>query len=239
MAYFWEWIDMSGALQAVFQNQRSFGAPVPSGIGLAYGGGFYAGKIVQGGSTYYLIVSPRASGQNTSLRYKTDITAAPSEAQTLNNGPAASTAMNSGSYPAAQFCEALSIGGFTDWYFPARDELELCYRNLKPRTLSNSTSGREKSAITYPEGNDVSGDTMGRNRNSDPTGSGYTESSPARTTVVSFQLGEEEAFDADDYFCSTEFSTTNAWQIAFDIGTQNNTTKSTSRRVRACRRVKV
>jgi hypothetical protein len=55
---------MSGALQAVFQNQRSFGPPVPGGIGAAYGGGFYAGSIgVSGVATHYLVVAPKASGE--------------------------------------------------------------------------------------------------------------------------------------------------------------------------------
>jgi hypothetical protein len=35
-------------------------------------------------------------------------------------------------HPAAQFCVNLSIGGFTDWYLPARYELDIAYFNLKP-----------------------------------------------------------------------------------------------------------
>jgi hypothetical protein len=33
-----------------------------------------------------------------------------------------------------------SIGGFTDWYLPARYELDIAYFNLKPSTQANDTS---------------------------------------------------------------------------------------------------
>jgi len=40
--------------------------PPPTVIGQAYGGGFYAGKINVSGTQYYLIVAPKASGENSS-----------------------------------------------------------------------------------------------------------------------------------------------------------------------------
>jgi hypothetical protein len=43
-------------------------------------------------------------------------------------------------HPAANFCKNLSIGGFTDWYLPARYELDIAYFNLKPSTAANNTS---------------------------------------------------------------------------------------------------
>ena len=122
---------------------------------------------------------------------------------------------------------------------PARDELELCYRNLKPTTTSNSTSARSLSGITYPEGNDVSGDTMGVNRNSDPTGAAYTSGSPAQTTAASFITGGAEAFAADVYWSSTEYSSTFAWFQNFTSGVQNDTNKTNSYYVRAIRRLPV
>ena len=45
---------------------------LPTTIGQAYGGGFYAGKIAVGGggvATHYLIVAPKASGENSSLAW--------------------------------------------------------------------------------------------------------------------------------------------------------------------------
>jgi hypothetical protein len=221
-----------------FTTAASFGP----NIGDAYAGGFYAGDIVQGGTTYRIVVAPKSSGENSSKQWKTSSDAGPSATQTLNNGPAASSSMNSATYPAAQFCEGLSIGGFSDWYLPARDELELCYRNLKPTTDANNTSARPLSGITYPEGNDVSGDTMGINRNSDPTGAAYTSGNPAQTSVTAFQTGNTEAFASAYYWSSSEYSLTNAWRQYFVNGFQDATTKPSSGNVlyvRAVRRVAV
>ena len=215
-----------------FTTAASFGP----NIGDAYAGGFYAGDIVQGGTTYRIVVAPKSSGENSSKQWKTSNDAGPSATQTLNNGPAASSSMNSATYPAAQFCEGLSIGGFSDWYLPARDELELCYRNLKPTTDANNTSARPLSGITYPEGNDVSGDTMGINRNSDPTGAAYTSGNPAQTSVTAFQTGNTEAFASARYWSSSEFSSTNAWKQNFNNGNQNNNNKNNNNYVRAVRR---
>ncbi len=212
----------------------------PSEIGEAFGGGFYAGNIIEGGTEYYIIVAPKSSGQNSSKQWKTSSSSAPAATQTLNNGPAASASMDSSAYPAAQFCEGLTIDGYTDWYFPARDELELCYRNLKPTTSSNSTGNRVKSSIAYPEGNDVSADTIGINRNSSPAGGAYTSGSPSQTSVTDFQTGGSEAFDAGDYSCSTEYSSTGYWEQDFSNGGQNGPmTKTRAVRVRAVRRVPV
>jgi hypothetical protein len=221
-----------------FVTSESFG---PTVIGEAFGGGFYAGNIVEGGTEYYVIVAPKSSGENSSLQYKTTNDAGPLATQTLNNGPAASGAMaaDAASYPAADFCEGLTIGGFSDWYLPARDELELCYRNLKPTTDTNNTSDRVKSDITYPEGDDLSADTMGVNRNSNPTGSAYTSGSPAQTSVTAFQTGGTEAFASEFYWSSSELSSTLAWEQFFTIGFQGSADKDSSRYVRAVRRLPV
>ena len=212
----------------------------PTEIGQEFEGGFYAGNIVEGGIEYYIIVAPKSSGESSSKQFKTSLTAAPSAARTLNNGPAASSSMNSATYPAAQFCEALTIGGFSDWYLPARDELELCYRNLKPTTTANSTSDRGKSTITYPEGNDLLADTRGVNRNSNPTGAAYTSGTPSQTSVTAFITGGTEAFTSGNYWSSSEFSDAVAWIQGFNNGGQiHYFTKSFSTYVRAVRRVPV
>lgn len=215
----------------------------PTTIGQAYGGGYYAGKIIQGGVTYYLIIAPRASGQISGKAWKTTDSSGPTESRTLNNGPAASAAMNSATYPAAQFCEGLSIGGYTDWYMPSRDEMEVCFRNLKPTIDINMTSERPLSAYTYPEGNDVSGDTMGRNRNSSPAGAAYTDTVPAQTAAAEFKDTGSECFNSYLYWTSSEYSSTQAWSCRNwgfgDGGFQYFRNKSSGDRVRAVRRIPV
>jgi hypothetical protein len=219
--------------------QAAAGVKKGPAIGEAFGGGFYAGNIVEGGTEYFIIVAPKSSGESSSKQFKTNNNAAPSATQTLNNGPAASSSMNSAAYPAAQFCEGLTIGGFSDWYLPARDELELCYRNLKPTTTANNTSDRAKSSITYPEGNDLLADTMGVNRNSNPTGAAYTSGTPSQTSVTAFITEGTEAFASAAYWSSSEFSVTAAWSQSFLNGNQFLFTKSAGVYVRAVRRVPV
>ena len=217
---------MSGALQAVFQNQRSFGESPPTVIGQAYGGGFYAGQIgVSSVATHYLVVGPVASAQST-LQYKNANTAA-TGADSVINGPQNTADLvadgNSTVYPAAHFCNDLSTGGQTDWYMPAKNELEVCYYNLKPTTTSNNTSS-------------------GINSNAVPArASNYTAGTPAQTSAVAFQTGSAEAFTAAQYWSSTDnpaFAVT-AFLQEFTNGYQNYAGKTNSLRVRAVRRVAV
>jgi hypothetical protein len=214
---------MSGALQATFQNLRSFGAPVPSAIGAAYGGGFYAGQIgVSGVATHYLVVGPLASAESASKQYKTTDTAT-TGTNSVIDGPTNSTNMNNASHPAAEFCEGLTIGGFSDWYLPAKNELEVCYFNLRPTATANNTGS-------------------GINANAVPArASNYTTGNPARTSVTDFQSGGSEAFTNVVYWSSSE-STTDAryaFRQNFYNGFQGATGKVNTNRVRAIRRVAV
>jgi len=77
---------------------------------------------------YRVIVAPKSSGENTSIAYKNSTTSAPTACGTLTEGRKATLAMvaadTSTVYQAAHWCNNLSSGGKTDWYLPARDELE-------------------------------------------------------------------------------------------------------------------
>lgn len=210
---------MSGALQAVFQNQRSFG-PL---IGSAYGGGFFAGQISTSGNgvaTHNLVIGPLSTAQSTS-KWKTSDTLT-SGTSSVIDGPTNSANMNDASHPAAQFCEGLTIGGFSDWYMPAKNELEVCYYNLKPTTASNNTSS-------------------GTNTNAVPSrGSSYTSGTPAQTSAADFQTGNSEAFGNFIYWSSTQLNTPYSYCQYFPNGQQLITYKSNPTiRVRAVRRVAV
>ncbi|WP_415374051.1 DUF1566 domain-containing protein [Patiriisocius sp. Uisw_017] len=48
---------------------------------------------------------------------------------------------NSSLCPAADQCEGLSDGGFTDWYLPSKDELDMMYVNLRLQGLGGFSGG--------------------------------------------------------------------------------------------------
>jgi len=201
-------------------------------------------------STYRLIVAPKSSGESgTDLTYKNADTAAPSAAGTLTEGLKATLAMvaagSSTVYPAAHFCNDLSIGGKTDWYLPARDELELAWRNLKPTTDNNYTIAYRATAATPDYKNLGSygdtADTHGLNNNSSPTGAAYTAGSPAQTADTAFQVGGAEAFEYGPkrYWSSSEYNGSQGWYQNWNSsspGIQLDSYKTRNAVVRAIRR---
>jgi hypothetical protein len=127
--------------------------------------------------------------------------------------------MNNASHPAAQYCEGLSIGGYSDWYLPARYELDIAYENLKPTTTSNSTSWGIN-PYSVPER------TVNR-----------TAGAPAQTSIAAFQTGGAESFVAGYHWSSTEASATVAWELSFSDGVQSGSGgKTTNDYVRAFRK---
>lgn len=228
---------MSGALQAVFMNQRSFGEPAPTVIGQAYGGGYYAGSIStteNGVATHYLVVAPKSSGQSGGpgiggLKWKDSNTLSPGCTSNID-GPQNTADMiadgNATTYPAAHFCNNLTIGSYTDWYLPARSELEICYYELKPSTQNNVTS-------------------TGINNFSVPKRtSNYTTTVPGQTSAADFKTTGSEFFDNSaypPYWSSTQNGATFATCKYFYAGYQLNYIAKFSASVatRAVRRVPV
>ena len=201
-------------------------AAPPTVIGQAYGGGFYAGQIgVSSVATHYLVVGPVASAESSSKQYKNANTAI-SGADSVIDGPQNTADIvadgNSTVYPAGHFCNDLVIGGFSDWYMPAQNELEVCYFNLKPTTTANYTSS-------------------GINPNAVPArASNYTSGNPAQTSVAAFITSTgAEAFAAETYWSSTEVSASDSMGQYFPKGGQYGNAKTSLARVRAVRRVAV
>lgn len=197
-------------------------------IGSAYEGGFYAGQIgVSGVATHNLVIAPKASGQ-TILIWKSTNTDTPGASSVIDGPQNTADIVADGSavtYPAAHFCNNLVTGGQTDWYLPAQNELEVCYFNLKPNTVSNSTGS-------------------GANLNAVPArASNYTSGTPTQTTSAAFIIGGGEDFNQNNYWSSTEFSTTTAVTQEFYNGYQQKGLVKDgggiARRVRAIRRVAV
>lgn len=214
-----------GSASAASNSITTFEA-APTVIGQAYGGGFYAGAISTTGNsvaTHYLVVGPLSSAQLADTRWKTSDTTTAGTSSEIN-GPANSAAMNNGSHPAAQFCENLTIGGFSDWYMPARNELEICYFNLKPTTTANATNtGTNPNAVPARESN-------------------YTSGTPAQTSATIFRTGNAQAFGAVRYWSSTERNSETAWFRTFStggFGPYYNYFKTNFFTVRATRRVAV
>ena len=196
-----------------------------------------------------VIVAPKASGEHAGIALKNANTALPTACQTLTEGLAATQAMRDADtstvYPAAHWARGLNIGGKTDWYIPARDELELCWRNLKPVTTNNYVTADRPAGASFNYANNGSyGNTTathGTNNNSSPTGAAYTASVPGQTAATAFRTGGAEAYEFGSvyYWSSSDYNASAAWFQYWGSsspGYQNYYNKSVAYRVRAVRR---
>ena len=185
-------------------------------IGTPYECGFFAGYIshtADGVATHGLIVAPAATGASgspyvlsTYYRWKTPQGTATSGTSSSFDGAANSANMNNANHPAAQFCEGLTIGGYSDWYLPARYELHIAYENL----IGNSTSwGINDYAVGAPAQTSVAA----------------FQSGGAEAFVADRHWSSTEAA-----------STVSAWTLNFAGGLQENLTKISDARTRAFRK---
>ena len=98
----------------------------PGGLGCFYGGGYYTGAVASP-ANYYLIVAPQADGYGCCF-WKPSMGTTGSTSCTdgyFNTY----TYLNNATHPAGQFTATRTINGFSDWYLPARNELNLMYQN--------------------------------------------------------------------------------------------------------------
>ena len=218
-------------------------ATIPT-IGDAAWGGYMAGIIdttrpgsigggdpSQAGLRYLLIVSPKSIEFTTGKKWKTSDDAGPNATATLWDGLAATEAMFAAgsAYEAATYCRELAFpqDGGSRWYLPAKNELELLYRNLKPTTEPHYNAS-------------------GANVASDPTGVAYVPGSsdnPSQSGIAAFQQGGAQALEGVSgpyYWSSTESSALYAWYQhvgGSSAGLQGYGSKTaTTRRVRPVRR---
>ena len=214
------------SVSSAASNSVTPAEPPPTVIGQAYGGGYYAGQIgVSSVATHYLVVGPLASAQTTNQWKNTggntqgadsDIDGPQNTADIVADG-------NATVYPCAHFCNDLVIGGYSDWYMPAKNELEVCYFNLKPTTTSNNTSS-------------------GINPNAVPArASNYTAGNPAQTAAAAFVTSTgAQAFAVDYYWSSTDGPNDGTARVQFfGYGIQSSYGKVNPFNVRAIRRVAV
>jgi hypothetical protein len=124
-------------LAAVASGQISFSSfygksnapPAPTTLGQVWCGGYYTGVINAGVGSYYVSIAPNASGCAACCQWKTTRTATAGTASLVNGYSNTWGPMNNATHPAGNFCATRSIGGFADWYLPAKDELNTMYLN--------------------------------------------------------------------------------------------------------------
>jgi hypothetical protein len=203
---------------------------IPAVIGEAFGGGYFAGYIshtANGSPTHALIVAPRATGATgtgytltTMLQWKTAQTSTTGTTSSFDGAANTAAMVTAGiaDHPAAEFCKNLNIGGFTDWYLPARSELDIAYFNLKPGTGNNNTAA-------------------GINNYSVPTRTmTYSPAYPAQTTLPLFNTSSE-AFVTGIHWVSDQLSATSTYFVNMTNGQLSADLKTLGYRVRAFRRI--
>ncbi|WP_037983086.1 DUF1566 domain-containing protein [Thauera sp. 27] len=194
-------------------------APLSIAPGTPMGGGFYAGLVKISGQVYALVIAPKATGETKGSWHK-DYADVPG-AKHYDDGRANTRAMAEAGCPLAAWALTLKIDGVDDWYLPSQDELEICYRNLKPTEDENHCYARSGINLAAPE--------LTRP---------YTPEMPAQTTAEAFKEGGLEAFDPAWYWSSSQHATDSdfAWGQRFLGGYQDSFLKSYEGRARAVRR---
>jgi hypothetical protein len=138
--------DSSVELDGVWPNLIAAGTETEGGICV---GSYFHWNI-----WYALIVAPTATGESTK-QWKTTANASAAGSQSLVDGWTNTNSNNDASHPAFEWVRSLNIGGFTDWYVPAKDELSVMYINKSILTAAYTFaatfywSSTENSSVTY------------------------------------------------------------------------------------------
>ena len=200
-------------------NATAFVIPA---VGTAIDGGYFVGVINLAGEHYGLVVAPKDGGEHEPAPWSKSAKAL-AGTRSYCDGHANTAAMAKAGSALATWARGLDLGGYTDWYLPARDELELCYRQLKPWRDEN---------YQYRSGD---------NPSSVPAGYPYTDTDPPQTPVANFQDSGPDAFADDWYWSSTQVAGAEqfAWCQDFGYGLQSRRRKTDELRARAVRRCKL
>jgi len=100
----------------------------PTTLGQSICGGFYMGTICAASTCYYLIVAPNSTGC-ACCQWKPVETITSGACSTVDGFGTTYSVLNNSTHPAGNWTATRTIGGFSDWYLPAIDELEVFYNN--------------------------------------------------------------------------------------------------------------
>ena len=195
----------------------------PAAIGAPMEGGHYIGAILLPDGLYGIAKAPKALGDFADMEWG-PLRPVPG-ALSFVDGRANTLAMAEAGSELAKRILALRIADKDDWYLPALDEIEVCYRAAKPGTNQNYMYMRS-----------------GINLHSIPPSHPYTADDPAQTAVEIFRNGSAECFEEQAwYWSSTQYASASgyAWFQHFGHGSQNGWPKDSKLRGCAVRRFKI
>ncbi|GGE75990.1 hypothetical protein GCM10011533_30460 [Streptosporangium jomthongense] len=163
--------------------------PLPTVIGEAAAGGFYAGDIEDGGKWYKLIVAD-IEADVYGLKWMDPRGDWP-QAESNTDGPGNTLSMaGDARFEAGNHCLDYRGGGFDDWYMPARSELQVIYENLghnktPPVGFESGSAQAFSSSDYYWCSTQYSSDSAWRRRFSDgDEGNSYKNSTSRRVRPV-------------------------------------------------------
>ena len=182
---------------------------VPTRIGQHTNGGTFTGIIRNKQHCYAIICNPHPGMADLPLKSRGLDTF--STVSNTDGWANCNSICNSITHsPAITWCKRLTTNNYNDWYLPSRDELELCYRYLKPSQYP-SWEGRLDNNLFFPH--DAGSDDNlrkynGENPNSIPTGKPYSDTHPTKTISLPFITHSKLAFKLKAYYwTSTRYIT--------------------------------